>query len=120
MTTLVPVSDATGNVTFIQPAGAEPINTVGKSGFKVDTATNWVLVQGTAAERRAVVDAAALVDADWMKQQSVGIQQVSMAMATINTGMNQTTRSAESLSTAAEEFNRLADRLSDLVRKYKL
>lgn len=41
--------------------------------LKVDPATNYVLVQGTAAERRAVVDAAGLVDADWMKQQNVGI-----------------------------------------------
>jgi general secretion pathway protein D len=41
--------------------------------LKVDPATSYVLVQGTAAERRAVLDAASLVDADYMKDQSVGI-----------------------------------------------
>ncbi|MEJ1159967.1 type II secretion system secretin GspD [Prosthecomicrobium sp. N25] len=41
--------------------------------LKVDPATGYVLVQGTSAERKAVIDAASLVDADYMKDQSVGI-----------------------------------------------
>jgi general secretion pathway protein D len=41
--------------------------------LKVDPSTNYVVTQGTAAERRAVIDAAALIDVDWMKEQSVGI-----------------------------------------------
>ncbi|TPQ49842.1 type II secretion system protein GspD [Prosthecomicrobium hirschii] len=41
--------------------------------LKVDAATNLVLIQGTAAERRAALDAATLVDTDWMRDQSVGI-----------------------------------------------
>lgn len=41
--------------------------------LKVDAGTNLILVNGTAAERRAVMDAASLVDVDWMRDQSVGI-----------------------------------------------
>jgi PAS domain S-box-containing protein len=54
------------------------------------------------------------------KQQSVGIQQVSIAMANINAGMKQTTTSAESLQQVAEDFNALAMALRNVARKYKI
>ncbi len=54
------------------------------------------------------------------KQQSVGIQQVSIAMANINSGMKQTTTSAESLQQVAEDFNALAMALRNVARKYKI
>ena len=54
------------------------------------------------------------------KQQSVGIQQVSIAMANINAGMKQTTTSAESLQLVAEDFNALAMALRNVARKYKV
>ncbi len=54
------------------------------------------------------------------KQQSVGIQQVSIAMANINAGMKQTTTSAESLQQVAEDFNALAMALRNVARKYKV
>jgi PAS domain S-box-containing protein len=54
------------------------------------------------------------------KQQSVGIQQVSIAMANINAGMKQTTTSAQSLQQVAEDFNALAMALRNVARKYKV
>lgn len=49
----------------------------GRPGMlRADPGTNLILVQGTSAERRTVVDAASLVDADWMRDQSVGIYPV--------------------------------------------
>ena len=47
--------------------------------IKLESATNLVLVQGSAAERRAVVDAATLVDVDWMRTRSVAILPVEHA-----------------------------------------
>ena len=38
-----------------------------------DAGTNLVIVQGTASERKAALDAAALVDVDWLRSKSVAI-----------------------------------------------
>ncbi len=40
---------------------------------KSDPGTNLVIIQGTASERRAALDAAALVDVDWLRSKSVAI-----------------------------------------------
>lgn len=40
---------------------------------KVEPEANLVIVQGTAAERRAALDAASMVDVDWMRSRSVAI-----------------------------------------------
>ncbi len=40
---------------------------------KSDPGTNLVIIQGTAAERRAAIDAAGLVDVDWLRTKSVAI-----------------------------------------------
>jgi general secretion pathway protein D len=44
---------------------------------QADPATNYVLVRGTTEERKAAIDAASLVDADWLKSKSVAILPVS-------------------------------------------
>ena len=54
------------------------------------------------------------------KQQSVGIQQVSIAMSSINAGMKQSTNSAESLQQVAEDFNELAVALRSVAQKYNI
>ena len=45
----------------------------------VDEGTNLVVVQGTAAERQSAVEAAGLVDVDWLRSKSVGILPVANA-----------------------------------------
>ena len=40
---------------------------------KSDPGTNLVIIQGTASERRAAIDAASLVDVDWLRSKSVAI-----------------------------------------------
>ena len=40
---------------------------------RVDAATNFVMVQGTATERKEAIDAAEMVDVDWLKSKSVAI-----------------------------------------------
>jgi general secretion pathway protein D len=40
---------------------------------KVEAAPNFVIVQGTAAERQAALDAASMVDVDWLRSKSVAI-----------------------------------------------
>lgn len=40
---------------------------------RADQGSNYVVVQGTASERRAAADAAAAVDVDWLKSKSVAI-----------------------------------------------
>ena len=40
---------------------------------RVDPATNLVIVQGTASERRAAMEAASTVDVDWLRSKSVAI-----------------------------------------------
>ena len=40
---------------------------------KSDPGTNLVIIQGTASERRAAIDAAGLVDVDWLRSKSVAI-----------------------------------------------
>ncbi len=40
---------------------------------KSDPGTNLVIIQGTASERRAALDAAGLVDVDWLRSKSVAI-----------------------------------------------
>ena len=40
---------------------------------KTDPGTNLVIIQGTASERRAAIDAADLVDVDWLRSKSVAI-----------------------------------------------
>ena len=44
---------------------------------KSDPGTNLVIIQGTASERRAALDAAGLVDVDWLRSKSVAILPVS-------------------------------------------
>jgi general secretion pathway protein D len=44
---------------------------------RADTARNLVVIQGSAADRRAVIDTVMSFDADWMRGQSVGIYPVS-------------------------------------------
>lgn len=41
--------------------------------IKVEAAPNFVIVQGTAAERQAALDAASLVDVDWLRSKSVAL-----------------------------------------------
>ena len=41
--------------------------------IKVDAARNLVLIQGTTAERQAVLDMVAAFDVEWMRNQSVGV-----------------------------------------------
>jgi general secretion pathway protein D len=41
--------------------------------IKLDAARNLVLIQGTTAERQAVVDVVAAFDVEWMRNQSVGV-----------------------------------------------
>jgi general secretion pathway protein D len=41
--------------------------------IKVDPARNLVLIQGTTAERQAVLDVIAAFDVEWMRNQSVGV-----------------------------------------------
>ena len=41
--------------------------------IKSDPGTNLVIIQGTATERRAAIDAANLVDVDWLRSKSVAI-----------------------------------------------
>ena len=41
--------------------------------IKVDPARNLVLIQGTTAERQAVLDVVAAFDVEWMRNQSVGV-----------------------------------------------
>ena len=41
--------------------------------IKVDQARNLVLIQGTTAEREAVLDVVAAFDVEWMRNQSVGV-----------------------------------------------
>uniref|UniRef100_Q07N78 General secretion pathway protein D n=1 Tax=Rhodopseudomonas palustris (strain BisA53) TaxID=316055 RepID=Q07N78_RHOP5 len=46
----------------------------GRSGtVKVEPTSNLLMIQGTAAERRALLGAAAMVDVDWMRTKSVAI-----------------------------------------------
>ena len=50
----------------------------GKPGsIKSDVGTNLVIIQGTATERRAAIDAANLVDVDWLRSKSVAILPIS-------------------------------------------
>ena len=44
---------------------------------RADASRNLVVIQGTAADRRAVIDTVMSFDADWMRGQSVGIYPVS-------------------------------------------
>ncbi|MCK9917167.1 type II secretion system secretin GspD [Microbacteriaceae bacterium K1510] len=46
----------------------------GRNGtVKVEPTANLIMIQGTAAERRAIVAAAGMVDVDWMRSRSVAI-----------------------------------------------
>ncbi len=46
----------------------------GRSGtVKVEPTANVLMIQGTAAERRAILSAASMVDVDWMRTKSVAI-----------------------------------------------
>ena len=44
---------------------------------RADPSTNYVMVQGTAEERKAAMEAASLIDVDWLKSKSVAILPVS-------------------------------------------
>ena len=44
---------------------------------RAEPSTNYVMVQGTVQERKAAIDAASLVDVDWLKSKSVAILPVS-------------------------------------------
>lgn len=53
-------------------------NFAAKQGMvRADPSRNLIVIQGTAAERRAAIEAALSFDADWMRGQSVGIYPVS-------------------------------------------
>jgi general secretion pathway protein D len=54
-------------VKLLDGFGAKP-NTI-----RADTLRNMAVIQGTAAERRSLIDAVLSFDADWMRGQSVGI-----------------------------------------------
>lgn len=75
-------SVADGYGTTVIPARYVPAATLakvldglgGRSGtIKVDPNANLLMIQGTAAERRALLSAAAMVDVDWMRTKSVAI-----------------------------------------------
>lgn len=72
--------------TTVIPAKYLPAATLGhlleglgsKAGsVRVDPGTHYVIVQGSAAERQAALDAARLVDVNWLGSQSVGILPIS-------------------------------------------
>jgi general secretion pathway protein D len=50
-----------------------------QGAVKVDTAHNLLIVQGTSAERKSLVDDAVAFDVDWMRRQSAGMFPVSNA-----------------------------------------
>jgi len=77
-----------GYGTTVIPARYVPAATLGKvldglggrSGtVRVEPSSNLLMIQGTAAERRAIVSAAAMVDVDWMRTKSVAILPVEHA-----------------------------------------
>ncbi|HEY0330284.1 MAG TPA: type II secretion system secretin GspD [Rhodopseudomonas sp.] len=77
-----------GYGTTVIPARYVPAATLGKvldglggrnGTVKVEPSSNLLMIQGTAAERRAIVSAAAMVDVDWMRTKSVAILPVEHA-----------------------------------------
>ena len=75
-------ADSEGFGTTVIVAKYVPAATIARvlSGFdsrpgavRVDTATNFVMVQGTASERKEAIDAADMIDVDWLKSKSVAI-----------------------------------------------
>jgi general secretion pathway protein D len=57
------------------PTIARMLESLGSKGgsVRVDNAMNLVLVQGSASERRAAMDAADMLDVDWLRSKSVAI-----------------------------------------------
>jgi general secretion pathway protein D len=68
-TTVIPSKYLSG------PALARLLETLGSraGSVKVEPSANLVMIQGPAAERRAIVDAASMLDVDWVRSKSVAI-----------------------------------------------